>query len=161
VAFWNIVGAGVFGFLLNPPIVLYYIQGINTTPIHSHAALFGVYGFFAIALMLFSVRHIVRKSAWSDKLLKWSFWGLNGGLVAMLVFSLIPSGFYQFYFAVKDGLWYARSPEIATSKTIRFFSWTRLIPDLVFAAGAVILLVFLIRAVYLTFVPKDTDPTQR
>jgi len=75
----------------------------------------------------------------------------------MLVFSLIPSGFYQFYFAVNDGLWYARSPEIATSKTIRFFSWTRLIPDLVFAAGAVILLVFLVRAIYLTFNPKGGE----
>jgi nitric oxide reductase subunit B len=150
VAFWNIVGAGVFGFLLNPPIVLYYIQGINTTPIHSHAALFGVYGFFAIALMLFSVRHVVSKASWSDNLLKWSFWGLNGGLMAMLVFSLIPSGFYQFYYAVKDGLWYARSPVIASSKTIRLFSWVRLLPDLVFAAGAVILFLFLFRAIYIT-----------
>jgi nitric oxide reductase large subunit len=116
-------GAGIFGFLINPPIVLYYIQGINTTAIHGHTALFGVYGFLAIALMLFSVRHIVKISSWSDKLLKWSFWGLNGGLMAMTVFSLIPSGFYQFYYAVKDGLWYARSPEITTSKTMQLFSW--------------------------------------
>jgi hypothetical protein len=74
VAFWNLVGAGVFGFLINPPIVLYYAQGINTTPIHSHTALFGVYGLLAIALMLFSVRHIVARASWSDSLLKWSFW---------------------------------------------------------------------------------------
>ncbi|MDZ7400262.1 MAG: nitric-oxide reductase large subunit, partial [candidate division KSB1 bacterium] len=105
VAFWNMLGAGVFGFLINPPIVLYYIQGINTTPIHGHTALFGVYGLLAIALMLFSVRHIFKKAAWSDSLLKWSFWGLNGGLMLMTVLSLIPSGFYQFYYAVRDGLW--------------------------------------------------------
>lgn len=156
VAFWNVVGAGIFGFLINPPIVLYYIQGINTTPIHGHTALFGVYGFLAIALMLFSVRHIVKISSWSDKLLKWSFWGLNGGLIAMTVFSLIPSGFYQFYYAVKDGLWYARSPEIATSKTMQLFSWMRVLPDLIFAAGAIILFVFLARAVWFSFLKKKS-----
>ena len=82
VSFWNMLGAGVFGFMINPPIVLYYIQGINTTPIHAHTALFGVYGLLAISLMLFSMRNIVRLNAWSDRLLKWSFWGLNGGLLA-------------------------------------------------------------------------------
>lgn len=154
VAFWNMLGAGVFGFMINPPVVLYFIQGINTTPIHGHAAMFGVYGLLAIALMLFSVRHIVSKASWSDNLLKWSFWGLNGGLMAMLVFSLIPSGFYQFYYAVKHGLWYARSPEIATGKAIQTFSWMRIAPDLIFAAGAIILFVFLVRAVWLSFLNK-------
>lgn len=156
VAFWNMLGAGVFGFLINPPIVLYYIQGINTTPIHGHTALFGVYGLLAIALMLFSVRHIFKKAAWSDGLLKWSFWGLNGGLMLMTVLSLIPSGFYQFYYAVRNGLWYARSPEVATSQTIQFFSWMRVFPDLVFAAGAILLFVFLVRAVWLSFLKKQS-----
>lgn len=155
VAFWNMLGAGVFGFLINPPIVLYYIQGINTTPIHSHTALFGVYGLLAIALMLFSVRHIFKKAAWSDNLLKWSFWGLNGGLMLMTVLSLIPSGFYQFYYAVRDGLWYARSPEIATSKAIQTFAWMRVLPDLVFSAGAILLFIFLVRAVWMSFFKKQ------
>jgi len=156
VAFWNMLGAGVFGFLINPPIVLYYIQGINTTPIHGHTALFGVYGLLAIALMLFSVRHIFKTTAWSDNLLKWSFWGLNGGLMLMTLLSLIPSGFYQFYYAVRDGLWYARSPEIATSKAIQTFSWMRVLPDLVFSAGAILLFVFLVRAVWLSFIKKQS-----
>ncbi len=154
VAFWNMLGAGVFGFLINPPIILYYIQGINTTPIHGHTALFGVYGLLAIALMLFSVRHIFKKAAWSDQLLKWSFWGLNGGLMLMTVLSLVPSGFYQFYYAVRDGLWYARSPEIATSKAIQTFAWIRVFPDLVFAAGAITLFIFLVRAVWVSFLKK-------
>lgn len=150
VAFWNMLGAGVFGFLINPPIVLYYIQGINTTPIHAHTALFGVYGLLAISLMLFSVRHIIAKNAWSDKLLKWSFWGLNGGLMAMTVFSLVPSGFYQFYYAVKDGLWYARSPEITSGPVIKFFSYVRIIPDVIFIGGAVLILIFVTRGILLT-----------
>lgn len=151
VAFWNLIGAGVFGFLINPPIILYYAQGINTTPIHSHTALFGVYGMLAISLLLFSVRHIVRREAWSDKLLKWSFWGLNGGLAAMAVFSLIPSGFCQLWYAIKYGLWYARSPEIAAGTVIQTLSWIRIVPDIIFATGAILLFIFLVRAVRLSF----------
>lgn len=154
VAFWNLVGAGVFGFLINPPIVLYYAQGINTTPIHSHGALFGVYGMLAISLMLFSVRHIVTRASWSDRLLKWSFWGLNGGLAGMMVFSLIPSGFYQFYHAIKEGLWYARSPEITSGEFIRTVTWIRIVPDMIFAVGALALLLFLLRAIRISFFSK-------
>ncbi len=154
VAFWNLVGAGIFGFLINPPIVLYYAQGINTTPIHSHTALFGVYGMLAISLLLFSVRHIVTRASWSDNLLKWSFWGLNGGLASMAVFSLIPSGFYQLQYAIKYGLWYARSPEIASGTVIRTLAWARVVPDIIFAAGAILLFLFLVKAVRLSFFKK-------
>ncbi len=154
VAFWNLVGAGVFGFLLNPPIVLYYIQGMNVTPIHAHTALFGVYGFFAIALMLFSMRHIVRKDSWSDTLLKWSFWGLNGGLAAMTLFTLLPGGFYQFYYAVKHGMWYVRSPEVTSSPFIRTVTWFRMGSDIIFTIGALLLLLFVLRAVLMTFIRK-------
>ena len=56
VAFWNFVGAGLFGFLINPPIALYYMQGLNTTPVHAHTALFGVYGMLGLGLMLFCLR---------------------------------------------------------------------------------------------------------
>ena len=161
VAFWNLVGAGMFGFLINPPIVLYYAQGINTTPIHSHTALFGVYGMLAISLLLFAVRNIVSRASWSDNMLKWSFWGLNGGLASMAVFSLIPSGFYQLYFAVKHGLWFARSPEIASGPVIRAFSWARLVPDVIFAAGAIVLFVFLLRAIWMTFVKKSETSVLR
>jgi len=161
VSFWNLVGAGIFGFLINPPIVLYYSQGMNTTPIHSHTALFGVYGLLAISLMLFSVRHIVKRAAWSDRMLAWSFWGLNGGLAAMAVLSLIPSGFYQLYYAIRYGVWFARSPEITSGPVIRTLSWMRLVPDLVFAAGAIVLLGFLVRAIWLSFFQKGPRPERR
>jgi nitric oxide reductase subunit B len=155
VAFWNLVGAGLFGFLINPPIVLYYIQGINTTPIHSHLALFGVYGLLAITLMLFSVRHIVRPEAWDDGLLKASFWGLNAGLALMAVFSLIPSGFYQMVYAVRDGMWLARSPEVTTSLPMRVFSFMRVGPDLLFSLGVLALFAFIVKAVAKTLANKD------
>jgi len=159
VSFWNMLGAGVFGFMINPPVVLYYIQGINTTPIHAHTALFGVYGLLAISLMLFSMRNIVKLNAWSDRLLKWSFWGMNGGLLLMTVVSLVPSGFYQFYFAVRDGMWFARSPQIASGDVIRTLAKVRIVPDLIFAAGAILMLIFVVRAVILT-VAKSQGATQ-
>ncbi|MDX9787656.1 MAG: hypothetical protein RBT11_12805 [Desulfobacterales bacterium] len=88
-------------------------------------------------------------------MLKWSFWGLNGGLASMAVFSLIPSGFYQLYFAVKYGLCFARSPEITSGPVIRALSWARLVPDVIFSAGAIVLFVFLLRAIWLSFFKKD------
>ncbi len=147
VAFWNAVGAGVLGFLINPPIVLYYAQGLNTTPIHSHGALFGVYGFLAIALMLFSMRNIVRIEAWSDRLLKLAFWGLNGGLAGMIVLSLLPAGIYQLAQGVEHGLWYARSPAVTGSAFIHAVTWARVVPDVVFIGGAAALLAFVVRAI--------------
>ena len=68
VAFWNMVGAGLFGFMINPPIALYYMQGLNTTPLHAHAALFGVYGMLGIGLMLLCLRVLVPGRAWERRL---------------------------------------------------------------------------------------------
>src|SRR3546814_12587726 len=48
VGFWNVVGAGLLGFTINTPIALYYLQGLNMTAAHGHAALFGVYGMLGI-----------------------------------------------------------------------------------------------------------------
>ena len=68
VAFWNLVGAGIFGFLINPPIALYYMQGLNTTAVHGHTALFGVYGMLGIGLMLFVLRDMDRSAIWKERL---------------------------------------------------------------------------------------------
>src|ERR1041384_4827180 len=65
VAFWNLVGTGLFGFVIDPPIALSYIQGLNTTPVHGHTALFGVYGMLGVGLMLFCFRGLTARRAWS------------------------------------------------------------------------------------------------
>jgi len=135
VAFWNLVGAGLLGFLINPPISLYYIQGLNTTPAHGHAALFGVYGMLGIGLLLFGLRGLTRDSAWNDRLLKPTFWMLNVGLAAMVFGSLLPAGVYQAYFSLTEGLWYARSPEVIHSTWMETMVWLRVPGDIVFAAG--------------------------
>jgi len=91
----------LFGFMINPPIALYYMQGLNTTPVHAHAALFGVYGMLGIGLMLFCLRVMWVQKKWKEKMLKFSFWSLNIGLLAMVVGSLLPVGLMQTWASVK------------------------------------------------------------
>lgn len=142
VAFWNLLGAGVFGFMINPPLSLYYIQGLNTTATHAHSALFGVYGMLGIGLMLFCLRGISKPELWNDKLLAWTFWLLNGGLAGMVFLSLLPQGVYQAWASISTGLWYARSPEIIHSPLMETLVWLRMPGDMVFSAGALTLAVF-------------------
>jgi nitric oxide reductase subunit B len=137
VAFWNLVGAGIFGFLINPPIALYYMQGLNTTPVHGHTALFGVYGMLGIGLMLFVLRDMNKDAVWNDKWLKFAFWSINIGLAAMVFISVLPIGLAQTVASVQDGLWYARSAEFLHQPYINTFKWLRVIGDTIFAAGTV------------------------
>ena len=146
VAFWNLVGAGVLGFLINPPLALYYLQGLTTTPAHGHAALFGVYGMLGIGLLLLCRRDLPRVAgAWSDRTLKWVFWLFNGGLALMVFGSLLPQGFIQALVSFERGYWHARSAELLHSPIMETLVWLRVPGDVVFALGAVLLLVFLAR----------------
>ena len=149
----------MFGFLINPPIVLYYSQGINTTPIHAHAALFGDDGCLAIALMLFALREFVPDDAWDNRWVKFAFWAINGGLVIMLIFGLIPNGFYQLAQSVEYGTWYARSAEVIGSPWMRWTVWLRIPGDIIFALGTVSMFIFTMKAIFAIFqFPVKTYP---
>jgi nitric oxide reductase subunit B len=137
VAFWNLVGAGLFGFMINPPIALYYMQGLNTTPVHGHTALFGVYGMLGMGLVLFTVKAIKPNLRWPDRALKIAFWCINLGLGAMVVISILPVGLLQTWAAVEHGYWYARSAEFLQSPTMNVLRWLRVIGDTIFAIGIV------------------------
>jgi nitric oxide reductase subunit B len=139
VAFWNMVGAGLFGFMINPPIALYFMQGLSTTPVHGHAALFGVYGMLGIGLMLFSLKAMKADAPWSDRLLKLSFWTLNGGLMLMIVLSLLPVGLLQTWASVEKGYAFARSPAFLQTPLLASLRWMRVPGDTIFAFGAVVL----------------------
>jgi nitric oxide reductase subunit B len=152
VAFWNMVGAGLFGFMINPPIALYFMQGLNTTPLHGHAALFGVYGMLGIGLMLVCLRALSPAAEWRENWLKFSFWALNGGLTAMCVGSLLPVGLMQTRASVEHGYWFARSSEFLGSPTMQTLRWMRVPGDTLFAIGALILVAF----VFLHRSPKKT-----
>jgi nitric oxide reductase subunit B len=145
VSFWNLVGAGVFGFLINPPLALYYMQGLNTTPVHGHTALFGVYGMLGIGLMLFCIRSLEYRRTWSEGALRWSFWLLNGGLMVMVLLSLLPIGLLQTQASVEHGLWYARSAEFLNTPVMQVLKWLRVPGDIIFALGVAALLVFFVR----------------
>jgi nitric oxide reductase subunit B len=145
VGFWNTVGAGLLGFAINPPAALYYVQGLNMTAAHGHAALFGVYGMLGIGLMLFCLRGLFARSLHADRLLKPGFWALNVGLAMMVFMSLLPAGIYQAWASMAKGLWYARSPEIIHSGVMETLVWLRVPGDIVFAAGALFLAIYALR----------------
>jgi len=128
--------------MINPPIALYYMQGLNTTPVHGHAALFGVYGMLGIGLMLFCLRALYVQQEWNDRLLRYGFWGLNVGLLAMVVLSLLPVGLLQTWASVKYGYWYARSAEFLATSTVHTVKWMRVFGDTIFALGAIAIVLF-------------------
>ena len=117
-------------FLNHPPISLYYIQGLNTTAVHAHAALFGVYGFLALGFVFLIARYLRPDTPFNDKLMKWGFWLLNGGLVLMIVSSLLPIGIIQGYASISEGLWYARSEEFMQQPLFDTLRWVRFVATL-------------------------------
>ncbi len=139
VAFWNLLGAGVFGFLINPPIALYHLQGLNTTPVHGHTALFGVYGMLGIGLMLFTLRIANLRAQWNERALSVAYWGCNLGLVLMVGLSLLPIGIMQATASIDHGMWYARSAEFLGQPILGTLRWLRTPGDIVFAIGALAL----------------------
>ena len=145
VGFWNTVGAGLLASPINPPASLYYVQGLNMTAAHGHAALFGVYGMLGIGLMLFCLRGLYDRALHADRLLKPAFWSLNIGLAMMVFMSLLPAGIYQAWASITKGLWYARSPEIIHSRVMESLVWLRVPGDIVFAVGSVLLAVYAVK----------------
>ncbi|HYG60890.1 MAG TPA: nitric-oxide reductase large subunit [Symbiobacteriaceae bacterium] len=137
VAFWNLVGAGLFGFFINPPIALYYMQGLNTTPVHGHTALFGVYGVLGMGLMLFCLRTMSLGRVWNQKWLSFAFWWINLGLALQVLISILPIGLMQTWASVEHGMWYARSAEFMQTPVMTLLRWLRVPGDTMFAIGAI------------------------
>ncbi|MBJ6977856.1 nitric-oxide reductase large subunit [Luteimonas sp. MC1895] len=145
VSFWNLVGAGLFGFLINPPLSLYYMQGLNLTPLHGHTAMFGVYGMLGIALVLFCLRGLRGQMVWDTAALKLSFWALNIGLALMALLTLLPLGTMQLLAAIEHGYAYARSAEFMQQPIVDLLVWMRVPGDTIFSIGAVALAWFVLR----------------
>lgn len=156
VLFWNLVGAGLFGFLINPPIALYYMQGLNLTASHAHASLFGVYGMLGLGLTLYCMRGLTDINVWNQKLLKVSFWSLNIGLGMMTFLSLLPQGIIQTYISIDQGYSFARSADLIQSPIMQALVWARVPGDMVFGVGVVAFVWFVFRA----FVPKKSTIRQ-
>lgn len=149
VGFWNFVGAGILGFLLNLPIVSYYEVGTMLTPAHGHAALMGVFGMLAIALMVFVIRQCSEEAVWAgvETYIKVAFWGTNVGLAMMVAFSLFPGGVLQVWDVLQNGYWHARSLDFIGSERAHFIEWMRMPGDVVFIVfGAVPLVIASLKA---------------
>ncbi len=155
VLFWNLIGAGLFGFLINPPIALYYMQGLNLTANHAHASLFGVYGMLGLGLTLYCLRGLTNTALWNEKLLKISFWSLNIGLAMMTLLSLLPQGVIQTYISIEYGYSFARSADLIQSPIMQALVWARVPGDLVFSVGVFAFVWFVFRA----FVPGKNIKT--
>ena len=125
-------------------IALYYMQGLNTTPVHAHAALFGVYGLLALGLTLIILRRLYPLGVWREGPLRPAFWSMNGGLVLMIALSLLPVGLMQTWASIEHGLWYARSAEFLQQPIMETLRWLRTIGDTVFLIGVGALAYFVI-----------------
>lgn len=154
-SFWNFLGAGVFGFLINLPIVNYFEHGTYLTMNHGHAALFGTYGMLSIALLLFSWRGLVKKEYWNDRLLKISFWGLNGGLLLMTFLTLFPVGVLQAVRSFRHGMWMARDASFFETPFVRFLGEIRLIPDSIIILLGVVPLAWFLLTTFCKLKPTD------
>jgi nitric oxide reductase subunit B len=143
VGFWNFLGAGIFGFLINLPIISYYQIGTALTANHGHAAMMGVYGMLAAGLALFCLRYLIPEERWSERAAKWSFWSLNIGLAWMCFATLFPLGILQLYQSVSVGYYEARTLEFLTNETNALLEWIRLPGDVVFIVGGVLPLLYL------------------
>jgi nitric oxide reductase subunit B len=143
VGFWNFLGAGIFGFLINLPIVSYYEIGTALTANHGHAAMMGVYGMLAVGLAMFCLRYLIPAERWSDRAAKLSFWSLNLGLAWMCFATLMPLGLLQLYESVNNGYYEARTLEFLTNDTNALIEWIRLPGDVVFIAGGVLPVLYL------------------
>jgi nitric oxide reductase subunit B len=140
VGFWNFVGAGIFGFLINMPIISYFEVGTILTPNHGHAALMGAFGMLAVSLMVFALRQVQTDEQWirPEKYVRVSFWGLNSGLLLMVVMNLFSAGVLQLFDVLNNGYWHARGPEYLNQKVTVFMEWLRMPADLIFIIFGVI-----------------------
>lgn len=140
VGFWNFVGAGIFGFLINLPVVSYFETGTLLTINHGHAAMVGVFGMLGIGLIVFAIRQSTDEVLWHDleKYVRTSFWGLNGGLLMMVVLSLFPAGILQLIDVLNNGYWHARSLAYTGGHLARTLEWCRFPGDLVFIIFGVV-----------------------
>jgi nitric oxide reductase subunit B len=143
VGFWNFVGAGIFGFLINLPIVSYYEIGTALTANHGHAALMGVYGMLAAGLALFALRYLIPEDRWPERAAKISFWSLNIGLAWMVFATLFPLGVLQLFHSVNAGYFEARELKYLTSPMLKFIEWLRFPGDAIFIVGGTLPLLYM------------------
>jgi nitric oxide reductase subunit B len=151
VGVWNFVGAGIFGFLINLPIVSYFEVGTTLTPNHGHAALFGVFGMLALAVLVFCLRAMQSDAVWkgTEKFIRVGFWGANVGLALMVLLDLFPGGVLQLWDSIANGYWHARRLTFLMGGLYHTLEWVRMAGDMIFIlVGAVPIALGVLRSVW-------------
>jgi nitric oxide reductase subunit B len=151
VGVWNFVGAGIFGFLINLPIVSYFEIGTTLTPNHGHAALFGVFGMLALAVLVFCLRAMQSDEVWkgTEKFIRVGFWGVNLGLALMILLDLFPGGVLQLWDSIANGYWHARRLTFLMGGFYHKLEWVRMAGDMIFILfGTVPLALGVLRSVW-------------
>jgi nitric oxide reductase subunit B len=138
-AFWNFVGAGVFGGgTLNAPLVNYYEHGTFLTLNHAHTSLFGAFGLLALGLIYFCLRYRAGPGAeFNERPGKIAFWCYNIALVMWIFLHFFPIGWPQLDAVFEHGYAWARSQ--AFYDQYLFWQWMRMPGDIVFSLGAVLM----------------------
>jgi nitric oxide reductase subunit B len=161
VGFWNFLGAGVFGFLINLPVISYYEIGTQFTANHAHGAMMGVYGMLAIGFLTFVAQYFMPSDRGSERAMKWSFWGLNIGLGWMIFVNLVPMGIWQFFDSARYGYYHARQPEFFEQPGIRIIEWLRLPGDVIFILAGIVPVCYLAIRMFLNRRRRgDVEPGQ-
>jgi nitric oxide reductase subunit B len=158
VGVWNFVGAGVFGFLINMPIMSYFEVGTTLTANHGHAAMFGVFGMLALAVVVFCLRAMQSDAAWkgTERFVKVGFWGANVGLALMVILDLFPGGVIQLWDSIANGYWHARRLTFLMGGTFHTLERLRIVGDMVFLVfGALPITLGALRSVW----KRDLAPT--
>jgi nitric oxide reductase subunit B len=161
VGFWNFLGAGVFGFLINLPIVSYFEVGTTLTTNHGHTAMFGVFGMLALAVLVFCLRALADDRTWSanEKIVRLGFWGLNIGLALMVVLDLFPAGVMQLWDVIRHGFWHARELTFTMTGLFHTLEWIRAGADTVFIVAGVVPIVFVTLRITLARRARSAPPT--
>jgi nitric oxide reductase subunit B len=134
VGVWNFIGAGVFGFLINTPIVSYFEVGTTLTANHGHAAMFGVFGMLGLGVLVFCLRAMQSDAAWrtTERYVRLGYWGLNVGLSLMILLDLFPAGVLQLWDVISNGYWHARRLDYSMNGAFHELEWIRVAGDTVF-----------------------------
>jgi nitric oxide reductase subunit B len=139
--------------------VSYFEVGTTLTANHGHAALFGVFGMLALAVLVFCLRAMQSDAVWkgTEKLIRVGFWGLNVGLALMIILDLFPGGVIQLWDSISNGYWHARRLTFLMGGTYHRLEWLRIVGDMVFLlVGALPIALGVLRSVW----KRDLSPTK-
>ena len=138
-AFWNFVGAGVFGGgTLNAPLVNYYEHGTFLTLNHAHTSMFGAFGLLAIGLVYMVLRYLNGDAAVERQ-------GRGLGVLAVQRrpgdvdrAELLPGRLAAAGGGLRRMAMPGRAAWPSTTPPL-FWQWMRMPGDIVFAAGALVM----------------------